>query len=78
VAQRHAASLDAVQAIFQALKQNRARMARFTHPDFGGKSLWTPDRTEISNMSDIRLRSKLSSIAAELTAYLHRSPDALS
>ena len=77
VAGKHGATVGAVETIFKALKANRARAATFSHPEFGGKSVWTPDRTEISKMSNARLRAKLGSIASELSSYLQRSPDGM-
>ena len=77
IAERHQASVDAVKAILAALKARRGRAARFTHPDFGGDSRWSPEGAVIADMSDDRLKSKLDAIATDLRGYLRTSPDAL-
>jgi hypothetical protein len=76
LAEKHAVSVNAVQALFDAVAAGRGSMAQFHHPELGGSGQWMRGgMTMVGRMGDQRLQQTVSSLCAELSALLAREPD---
>src|SRR5690349_20413650 len=78
LAKRHSVSPAAVQAILVALRRGGARMAQFSHADFGGMSQWSPGMSMVGDMSNSQLKSKLDALCTDIVAHLDVSGGASS
>ena len=47
-----------------------ARIAQFSHADFGGMSQWSPGMTMVGDMFNNSLRSKLDAVCTEFAGYV--------
>lgn len=76
LAERYGVSEEAVLALRQALERNGGGLAQFSHPELGGHGQWMPGMTQIGDMFDHELRSRVERLCDELSEHLHPSPEA--
>src|SRR3954470_19888537 len=70
VAARHGVSLAAVNAVLASLRTSRGTAAQFNHPDLGGHGQWMPGMTEVGDMFNTALRSRVDALCSELAGMI--------
>jgi hypothetical protein len=76
IAGRHGVSAAAVDAVMRSLRASGGASAQFNHPDLGGSGQWMPGMTQIGDMFNSALRSRVDALCAELADHLGTSPPA--
>lgn len=70
LAVRFGVSEEAVQTICLALECGGGRLAQFSHPDLGGYGQWMPGMTQIGDMFNRDLRSRVDRLCQELSKHI--------
>lgn len=69
IADRHGFSVDAVQAMYEAVRAGNGSMAQFNHPEFSGFGQWMRGgMTMVSDMFNNHLKSRVDALCGELAA----------
>lgn len=75
LAERYGVSEEAVLTLSRALERGGGSLAQFSHPDLGGNGQWMPGMTQIGDMFNHELRSRVERLCAELSDYLAKERD---
>ena len=67
--ERHAVSEDAVRTLWRALERGGGRLAQFSHPELGGYGQRTPGMTQIGDIFNHELRSRVDRLCQELSNH---------
>lgn len=79
IARRHGFGLDAVQSMLDAVRRGNGTMAQFSHSEFSGSGQWMRGgMTMVSDMFNNGLKSRVSALCDDLSAYLANHPQASS
>ena len=70
VARRYGVSLAAVNAVMASLHASRGTAAQFNHPDLGGHGQWMPGMTQVGDMFNTALRSRVDALCSELAGLV--------
>jgi hypothetical protein len=74
LAQRYGMSVEAVQAIWQALSNSNGNAAQFNHPELGGAGQWMRGgMTMVGNLSDATLKGRVDGLCCELSTLMASS-----
>ena len=72
---RHSFTVEAAQAMADAVRRGNGTMAQFDHPEFSGSGQWMRGgMTMVSSMSDHNLKSRVSALAEDVSAWLSKQP----
>jgi hypothetical protein len=70
MAKKHAVSPAAMEVVLAALRSGGARMAQFSHADFGGMSQWSPGMSMVGDMFNTQLKAKLGALCSDISAHI--------
>ena len=74
IAKRHGVGADAAEHLLRALMAGHGNQAQFSHPDLGGMGQWSRGgMTMIGDMFNTELKSRVDSLASELSGLLARA-----
>ena len=65
-ARRHGFGVDAVGALYQALRSGWGRQAQFNHPELGGFGQWSGGMIQIGDMFNNALKARVAAACADL------------
>ena len=65
-ARRHGLSEDAAEVLFQALVAGGGGQAQFSHPGLGGMGQWSGGMTQIADMFNDALKSKVNAFCSDM------------
>jgi hypothetical protein len=69
LARRHGVSVQAVQALAEALRRGGGRQAQFSHRELGGMGQWSAGgMTQVGDMFNSALRDKVAALCSELSS----------
>lgn len=75
LAGRYGVSEEAVETLSRALDRGGHRIAQFSHPELGGFGQWMPGMTQIGDMFNHDLRSRVERLCQELSDHFqNRTP----
>jgi hypothetical protein len=75
LAQQHAVSESAIEALFVALQAGNGTAAQFNHPDLGGMGQWMASgMIMIGDFSNYRLKATVAQLCTEIVDYLRAQP----
>ena len=75
LARKHGVSVEAVQALREALRHGGGRRAQFSHRDLGGMGQWLAGgMTQVGDMFNTALRDKVNALCTELAAQEADAP----
>lgn len=74
VARRHGFSREGAEHVLRSLSATDGSAAQFNHPDLGGLGQWMPGMTQVSDMFNAALRTRVDALCAELAAHVRASP----
>ena len=75
IGQRHGFGPDAVESMLDAVRRGGGTMAQFSHPEFSGSGQWMRGgMTMVSDMFNHQLKSRVTALCDDLSAWLARNP----
>lgn len=75
IGQRHGFGIDAVESMLESLRRGGGTMAQFSHPEFSGSGQWMRGgMTMVSDMFNHQLKSRVTALCDDLSAWLARNP----
>ena len=75
MSERYQVSAEAVATLAAAMRRGGNRMAQFSHPELGGYGQWLPGMTQIGDMFNRELRTRVERLCADLSKALENDDE---